>query len=96
MVYNHVIIYVYKHYQKESLNFYYNKIDFFEGPNQVTFNNIDFYLNNFDKKFLDKFNAFSISDLDNLIKELSYFNVTSLNRKMKFLLYFKKNQRRIK
>ena len=80
----------------EYLNFYYNKIDFFEGPNQVTFNNIDYYLNNFDRKFLDKFNAFSISDLDNLIKELSYFNITSLHRKMKFLLYFKKNQKRIK
>lgn len=80
----------------EYLNFYYNKIDFFEEPNQVTFNNINSYINNFDKKFLEKFNYLSILELERLIIDISYFDVKSLNNKMNFLLHFKQNQKRIK
>lgn len=79
----------------EYLNFYYNKIDFFEAPVQVTFNDVNYYLNNFDKNFFQKFNHLSILEMQTLIKNIGYFNVGSLSKKIEFYYFFKKNQRRI-
>ncbi len=80
----------------EYLNYYYNKIDFFEIPNTISYNNINYFLTNiFDKNFFKKFNTFSIQELEKLMRDLSYFNIISLNKKMKLFLYFKKNQKLI-
>ena len=80
----------------EYLNYYYNKIDFFETPNQITFNDINQYLNHFDQRFLEKFKFFSISEMQTLIKNIGYFNVSSLSKKIEFYYFFKKNQSKIK
>ena len=69
----------------EYLNYYYNKIDFFEIPNTISYNNINYFLTN----------IFSIQELEKLMRDLSYFNIISLNKKMKLFLYFKKNQKLI-
>jgi len=83
-------------YVIEYLNFYYNKIDYFESPTQITYNNIKYYLNSFDCKFLEKFEYLSILEMKTLIKNVGYFNIPSLINKLEFFLFFKKNQNRIK
>jgi len=79
----------------EYLNFYYNKIDFFESPIQITYNDINYYFNNFDRKFFSKFEHLSVGELQMLIKRIGYFNVPSLTKKLEFFIFFKKNQKRI-
>jgi hypothetical protein len=79
----------------EYLNFYYNKIDFFEVPNQITYNDINYYFNNFDREFFSKFEHLSSRELLMLINRLDYFNVPSLIKKFNFFLFFKKNKKRI-
>jgi hypothetical protein len=80
----------------EYLNFYYNKIDYFEVPTKITFNDMNFYLNNFDRNYLEKFDELSISELKCFLKNIAYFNIPSLTAKLEFFLFFKKNQSRIK
>lgn len=79
----------------EYLDFYYNKIDFFEPPVKITYNNINYYFNNFDKKFFSKFQNLSIGELQKITKKISYFNIYSLTQKFHFLLFLKNNQDKI-
>ena len=77
------------------LNFYYNKVDFFQIPKKITYNNINHYFNNFDRKFFSQFNKLSNEDLEVLIKNINYFNISSLNKKFDLYFYFKMNQNKI-
>jgi hypothetical protein len=79
----------------EYLNFYYNKIDFYEKHKNISFNDIDVYFNNFDRNFFSRFHSYSIKELEEFIKIVSYYYIDSFSKKLELCLFFKKNINRI-
>jgi len=79
----------------EYLNFYFDKIDYFDDYKNISYNHIDKYYNNFDLNFLNNFKNYSIQELKDFITMISYYNVISLNKKLELYLFFKINQTQI-
>ena len=76
----------------EYLNYYYNKIDYFEKHSEIIYNDIDKYFNSFDKVFFNKFKNYNITELEEFNHLISYYYIDSLNKKLELCLFFLKNK----
>tara|TARA_B110000285_G_scaffold234298_1_gene310740 strand:- start:1150 stop:1656 length:507 start_codon:yes stop_codon:yes gene_type:complete len=76
----------------EYLNYYYNKIDYFENHTNITFNDVNVYYNKFDQRFFSRFENYSIKDLEVFKTMISYYLLPSLNQKLNLYLFFLKNK----